>query len=175
MQATTLSSKFDVSGFSRVVGKKVDIPGVRIVEGDLDDYGFLEKALTGVDIVISSFSGPGMPSQSQILSAAKQAGVRRFAPSDFGYHFSLDIKGYGKPYVHPFIETKLAIEQEIKDLELEYTIVHNGRFIDAHPETVKKWGCVRSDEFLVVRAHQSTTLINSADITIVSSDIHIRH
>ncbi|ORX88602.1 NAD(P)-binding protein, partial [Basidiobolus meristosporus CBS 931.73] len=124
------SPKFEVSAFVRTGGSKVNMPGVKIVEGDLDDHRSLVMALTGVNTVIIALSRAGLESQLQILSAAKEAGVRRFVPSDFGYHYTLEIDGYNGPYVHPFVKAKKSIRQAIQQAGLEYTIVYNGNFID---------------------------------------------
>ncbi|KAK9708346.1 hypothetical protein K7432_009694 [Basidiobolus ranarum] len=128
------SSNFKSSAFSRIGGKKITVNGVNIVEGDLENHDSLVKALKGFDVVISAFAGEGLQKQAQIILAAKEAGVRRFVPSDFGYEYSLNIDGRDKPFVHPVIETKRSIKKAIADSGLEYTVIHNGYFIDFAPQ-----------------------------------------
>ncbi|KAK9709559.1 hypothetical protein K7432_008947 [Basidiobolus ranarum] len=119
---------FGASGF------KIDVNGVNIIEGDIDNHDSLTKALQGIDIVIAALSGAGLKKQSNIILAAKEAGVRRFVPSDFGYDYALKIDGHDKPFVHPVIETKHSIKKAIEDAGLEYTVIHNGYFIDFAPQ-----------------------------------------
>ena len=46
--------------------------------------GDREKAMEGVDIVISTVSVVQVDNQPEMIDAAKAAGVKRFIPCDFG-------------------------------------------------------------------------------------------
>lgn len=44
----------------------------------------LAAALTGIDVIVSAYSGPNLVAdQLNLLAAAVKAGVKRFVPSDF--------------------------------------------------------------------------------------------
>jgi hypothetical protein len=51
---------------------------------DVSNAESLKKAFTGVDVVVSTISGGGFAVQGNLLTAAKEAGVKRFVPSEFG-------------------------------------------------------------------------------------------
>lgn len=61
----------------------------------------LAKDLEGVDAVVSALNGPALEAQGTIQDAAADAGIKRFYPSEFGFH-----QTYRKPndplgYIHP--------------------------------------------------------------------------
>jgi uncharacterized protein YbjT (DUF2867 family) len=61
----------------------------------------LVKELEGVEAVVSALNGPALKAQAVIQDAAADAGVKRFVPSEFGFH-----QIYRKPndpmgYIHP--------------------------------------------------------------------------
>jgi saccharopine dehydrogenase-like NADP-dependent oxidoreductase len=61
----------------------------------------LAKELAGVDAVVSALNGPALKAQATIQDAAADAGVKRFYPSEYGFH-----QIYRKPndpmgYIHP--------------------------------------------------------------------------
>lgn len=59
--------------------------GVEIRLGDLTDgVSKLKETLSGVDIVISAVIASAIESQKDIIHAAKEVGVKRFVPCDFG-------------------------------------------------------------------------------------------
>ncbi len=53
-------------------------------ELDVLNIESLKKAFTGVDVVVSTVNGGGFAVQENLLTAAKEAGVKRFVPSEFG-------------------------------------------------------------------------------------------
>jgi saccharopine dehydrogenase-like NADP-dependent oxidoreductase len=59
--------------------------GARVVPVDYTDVAALTAALKGIDVVISTLSIGGLRLQVPIAQAAKAAGVRLFAPSEFGF------------------------------------------------------------------------------------------
>lgn len=59
--------------------------GVEIRLGDLTDgVAKLKEILAGVDLVISAVIASAIESQKDIIYAAKEVGVKRFVPCDFG-------------------------------------------------------------------------------------------
>jgi hypothetical protein len=68
--------------------------GAEIVEADLDDPAALAAACAGVFTVVSALQGGPdiiVDAQARLLRAARDAGVRRFIPSDFSFDiFGLD-------------------------------------------------------------------------------------
>ncbi|KAG9389031.1 isoflavone reductase family protein [Pyrenophora tritici-repentis] len=63
--------------------------------------GELSKDLKGVDVIVSALNGPALEGQTMIQDAAADAGVKRFYPSEYGFH-----QIYRKPndpmgYIHP--------------------------------------------------------------------------
>jgi len=61
----------------------------------------LAQDLQGVDAVVSALSGPALKGQAVIQDAAADASVKRFYPSEYGFH-----QIYRKPndpmgYIHP--------------------------------------------------------------------------
>jgi hypothetical protein len=89
------------------------------------DRSTLAKDLNGVDAVISALNGPALEAQAIIQDAAADAGVKRFYPSEFGFH-----QIYRKPndpmgYIHPAWNTKaqyvcsiLRFQPSCKDRQL---------------------------------------------------------
>ncbi|KAL1630492.1 hypothetical protein SLS56_004892 [Neofusicoccum ribis] len=65
---------------SRKAQPSLDARGYQVQVADYDDLNSLEHALAGIDIIISTVSGP---SQLALIKAAVNAGVRRFAPAEF--------------------------------------------------------------------------------------------
>jgi uncharacterized protein YbjT (DUF2867 family) len=91
----------------------------------LDDVPSLENALRGVDLVVSTLSGPTVGKQINLIHAAKAAGVKRFIPSEFG----TDIKSLKEAgHTVAFFEPKLAVRAELQKVGLEYVLIENGFF-----------------------------------------------
>ncbi|EOD45575.1 putative isoflavone reductase family protein [Neofusicoccum parvum UCRNP2] len=65
---------------SRKAQPSLDARGYQVQVANYDDLNSLEHALAGIDIIISTVSGP---SQLALIKAAVNAGVRRFAPAEF--------------------------------------------------------------------------------------------
>ena len=58
--------------------------GIHLVEGDLQDAQSLRKACQGMDAVVSAAGGAQIALQNDLINAAKEAGVKRFIPSEYG-------------------------------------------------------------------------------------------
>ena len=60
---------------------------IEIVEGELSDRASLDRATTGVDVIVSAVQGGPdviIDGQVALAEAGKSNGVRRILPSDFG-------------------------------------------------------------------------------------------
>jgi len=100
--------------------------GAVLVEGALDDVNSLKKVLLGVDLVVSALSGPALGAeQINLIRASKEAGVKRFAPSEYG----LDIEAPKQNGIDvPMFGSKIAAREELRKLNLEYVILETGLF-----------------------------------------------
>ena len=80
-------------------------------------------ALVGVDVVISAVSGApdGIQSQKILADAAKAAGVKIFAPSEFGTPSAKPEGG---------VALKKQIRDHLQEIGLPYAILYTGPFAD---------------------------------------------
>jgi len=84
----------------------------------------LISALEGVDTVISTiFGGDDASPSLNLLEAAKAAGVRRFAPSEFAMSPAADAR-------YDFYAIKRQVWEAVKKSGLEYTHFYLGIFMD---------------------------------------------
>lgn len=60
--------------------KELKASGANIVEVDYEDPSSLEKALQGIEVVISALAGAGFEQQLPLAKASKKAGVKLFVP-----------------------------------------------------------------------------------------------
>src|SRR6266496_6783933 len=98
--------------------------GAAIHEGDLADYDSVVRACRSVDIVISAVGSFQIGDEGPLVTAVKEAGVRRFVPSDFG----LDPAAAG-PASCALFDMKAAVHKTVKAAGIPYTLVHaNGFF-----------------------------------------------
>ncbi|KAK3898128.1 hypothetical protein C8A05DRAFT_47476 [Staphylotrichum tortipilum] len=106
-----------------------DARAVAWVKANYDDAAQLAEILQGVDTVLSfivAHSDPGSVAQKNLIDAAVQAGVRRFAPSEW--------TGSSFDYM-PWYAGKLEIREYLKELNkdekiLEYTLFQPGLFMN---------------------------------------------
>lgn len=94
--------------------------GVHLVEGDVSKPETFKEKLKGIDVVISTLSGGGFGAQLGLLNAAKESGVKRFVPSEFG----ADLTKINQPFFGP----KIAVRDELKKGGIEYTLIVTGFF-----------------------------------------------
>lgn len=81
------SGKHEVVILSRSNQPHLSARGIEVRMIDYKDHAGLVRALEDVEVVISTVSSFGdafWTSQLALLQAAKEAGVKRFAPSEFG-------------------------------------------------------------------------------------------
>jgi uncharacterized protein YbjT (DUF2867 family) len=123
--------------------------GAKIVFGDLGNPASLERAVTGVEVVVSAVQGASpvmIDGQVALAEAAQRAGVRRILPSDF----ALDLFRT-PPGEHRLYDMRRQADAAIAALSLEHINVLNGAFmdlfvdgagrmIDLHHATARFWG-----------------------------------
>ncbi len=127
----------------------------------------LISALAGVETVISTVSPyPDPTSALNLVHAAKAAGVRRFAPSDFA--FSLSANAHLDLYA-----SKQQIREELKLSGLEFTSFQNGIFMDyfafGAPKPHK--GPLKMFPFIVDIAAQKATIAGTGDEKVTFTSI----
>ena len=103
--------------------KPLQAAGAILHDGDLADQGSLLRACRAADIVISSVGGLQVGDQRPLLEAVKEAGVKRFVPSDFG----LDPAAAG-PGSCVLFDAKAAVQASIKASRIPYTFIHSNAF-----------------------------------------------
>jgi len=108
---------------SKVVPLKAS--GVNIIEGSLEDFDSLIQACDDVDVVISAVGAGQLAQQSHLIRAAKQMGVNRFIPSDFG----VDPKIAGVDSCVIF-DLKATIQSTVRESGLNYTIINANGFFE---------------------------------------------
>ena len=103
--------------------KPLQAAGAAIHEGDLADYDSLLRACRAVDIVISAVGSLQIGDEGPLVKAVKDAGVKRFVPSDFG----LDPAAAG-PGSCVLFDAKAAVQQSVKASGIPYTFIHSNGF-----------------------------------------------
>ncbi|KAK3373866.1 hypothetical protein B0T24DRAFT_553527 [Lasiosphaeria ovina] len=106
-------------------------PGVGWRVVDYSDTGALVSALRGTHTLLSFvqlLSDPGCQSQKNLIDACIAAGVKRFAPSEYGY-------GSVGSVNLPFWKGKEVVREYLKEVNekekvLEYTLFMPGLFLD---------------------------------------------
>lgn len=101
---------------------------VEIVEGDLSDRASLDRATTGVDVIVSAVQGGPdviVDGQVALAEAGKRNGVRRILPSDFG----LDVFK-ATPGEHAAFNMRAQADELIAALGLESIHMLQGAFLD---------------------------------------------
>ncbi|CAG8468142.1 1537_t:CDS:2, partial [Racocetra fulgida] len=96
--------------------KLLESKGAKIVYAVYDDKNDLIKAIKGTDVIVSAIRGDYYNDQIMLLTAAKEAGVKRFIPSEF------------EP--HPVIAGKYKLRDALEKSGLEYTYIFNGIFYE---------------------------------------------
>ena len=99
-------------------------PNVEVVVIDYSNLEALTKALHGVDAVFSTVGGVGLlESQLNLIKAAKDAGVKRFYPSEYGADIAV-----AKPEEFVLNSAKIQIRKALEASGLEYTYIVTGFF-----------------------------------------------
>ena len=83
------------ASLSKPATEQLRAAGVEIREGDVtDDYEKLKKVVEGVDVLISAVYATVVPLQRDIFRAAKEMGVKRVVPCDFGTPGAKGVRSY---------------------------------------------------------------------------------
>ncbi|KAI0098918.1 NAD(P)-binding protein [Nemania sp. FL0031] len=140
VDALVASKKHDITIFTRGPAPTHAIaPEVKWQTVDYHDKGALTEALRGIHTVLSFvqlLSDPDQTAQKNLIDASISAGVKRFAPSEYGSR-GLDNMAWwqGKQKVREYL-------REVNDREtvIEYTLFQPGLFLDylAFPHKTSK-------------------------------------
>ncbi|KAI0740726.1 NAD-P-binding protein [Earliella scabrosa] len=107
------------ASLSKPATEQLRAAGIEIREGDVvDDYEKLKQVVEGVDVLISAVNASAVPLQREIFRAAKEMGVKRVVPCDFGTPGSKGVRSYH--------DIKLDIREYVKGLGVGYTIIDVG-------------------------------------------------
>jgi nucleoside-diphosphate-sugar epimerase len=102
----------------------------------------LARDLTGIEAIVSALNGPALEAQCILQDAAADAGVKRFYPSEYGFH-----QIYRKPndpmgYIHPAWNTKAEANERailhpaIRSGAMSFTMIGCGDFYNQTREKV---------------------------------------
>ena len=104
-------------------GSKTTVEGdAKVIEVDYSNDESIKRALTGVDVVISTVPIPALNVQGKIAAAAKEAGVKLFVPSEFG--------GDPEGKTEGVLGAKANIQNQLRALGMPYAAFYTGPFAD---------------------------------------------
>ncbi|MFC3300687.1 NmrA family protein [Arthrobacter agilis] len=109
-------------------GMYADEERVAVHEAAYADHAALVAALSGADVVVSALSGARsviVDAQRALLSAAVEAGVRRFIPSDYSADYRRITPGSNRNF-----DLRRDVAAELDAAPLRVTSVLNGAFTD---------------------------------------------
>ncbi|TFY60103.1 hypothetical protein EVJ58_g5353 [Rhodofomes roseus] len=114
---------------------------VQVVQCDYPKGGDdLVEKLRGVDALVSALSGGGYPAHYTLLEAAIKAGVKRFYPSEYGFHHLYRAPGDPGSRVVPLWDEKerfilhMKLHPDVLAGNIEYTLVGAGDLWDQPTE-----------------------------------------
>ena len=102
--------------------------GAEIVEGDLASRVSLDRAIQGVDVIVSAAQGGSeviIDGQVALAEAGRHNGVRRILPSDYALDLFKANKGE-----HPLFDLRRAADERIADAGIEHVHVLQGAFME---------------------------------------------
>jgi len=97
--------------------------GATIIEGEASKLETYKDKLKGVDVVISTLGTAVIASQIPLAQAAKEAGVKLFIPSEYGFDVAL------APELTIF-DGKRAVRKAVESLGLNYAYIITGGFYE---------------------------------------------
>ncbi|KAI1403903.1 NAD(P)-binding protein [Hypoxylon fuscum] len=115
------------------------LPGVKWTQTTYQDKSELVRLFKGVEVVLCFFPvhlDPGNATQKRIIDAAVEAGVKRFAPSEWAAGEKLEDSLDAIPWYTGKVEVRHYLKDLNKDKKvIEYTKFHVGSFLDylGHP------------------------------------------
>lgn len=127
-------------------GKSLDAslanhPRLKVVHLDFSTASEeLVGTLRGVDAVVTVLSGGGVETQYPILEAAIKAGVRRFYPSEFGFHQAYRAPGDPGARIMPLWDEKerfslhLKLHPAVESGKISFTFIGAGDIYNQKPE-----------------------------------------
>jgi len=101
--------------------------GAKVVDIDVASASVAElaAALSGAHVLLSVVGAELLlDGQLKLVQAAKQAGVRRILPSEFGFNMA----EVGRGSTVPVWDYKIDVQEAVKAAGLEYTFVETGLF-----------------------------------------------
>jgi len=113
----------DVVVLTRQGSKTTVGTGARLVTVDYSNKESVKKALTGVDVVISTLAASALDVQPGIAEVAKEAGVKLFVPSEFG--------GPTEGATEGLFGAKAKIQEQLKAIGIPYALFYTGAFADS--------------------------------------------
>jgi len=101
--------------------------GVKVISVGLTDVPALAAAFRehNIEVVVSTIAHEGLPNQKLLGDAAKQAGVKLFLPSEFGYSTIGQTEGE--------LGLKAEFGEYLKEIDLPFARIFNGGFITYIP------------------------------------------
>ncbi|KAI0451675.1 NAD(P)-binding protein [Xylaria acuta] len=178
VDALVATKKHDITIFSRGPAPTAIVPSeVKWEAVDYNDKGSLIEALRGTHTVLSFvqlLSDPDQTAQKNLIDAAISAGVKRFAPSEYGSRGVDNMAWWdGKRKVREYLR-----EVNEKETVIEYTLFQPGLFLDylAFPYKTSKYIDPLQTVFdfknrraLVVDGHEDATMTftTAADVAAV--------
>jgi uncharacterized protein YbjT (DUF2867 family) len=100
--------------------------GVTLKTADTTDHASLIEALRGTDYLVSCVSFYATESQYPLIWAAKEAGVERFAPSEFGFIYEMEQYWPTETLHRTYARQKAFLRRVIELAGLDFTIVPAG-------------------------------------------------
>jgi len=95
---------------------------VKVIPVDYSDKESIKVALAGIDVVISTIASVALGSQVGIAEAAKEAGVKLFIPSEFGWPTEGATEG--------LFGAKSRVQDQLKSVGIPYALFYTGPHID---------------------------------------------
>ncbi|KAK8101495.1 hypothetical protein PG999_011869 [Apiospora kogelbergensis] len=141
IDALVAAGKHEITIFSRGKNEPDGLPtGIKWQTVDYQDKNGLVRDLQGIHTLLSFvqlLSDPNQESQRNLIDAAILAGVKRFAPSEYGSKGTVDMGWWdGKQRIREYLEEVNRTENV-----LEYTLFQPGLFLDylAFPHKTAKY------------------------------------
>ncbi|PTB38410.1 hypothetical protein M441DRAFT_147169 [Trichoderma asperellum CBS 433.97] len=167
IDALVATGKHDITILSRREASNNDvIPGTAWRKVDYSNHSALVEALKGTHTLLSFVQlmrESGQDSQKQLIDAAVAAGVKRFAPSEYGSSGTAHMSWYaGKEVAREYLR-KLNANGKV----LEYTLFQPGLFLDylASPFQTSKY-ITPLDTIFNYESCQAIVIDGYEDITI---------
>ena len=95
--------------------------GVKIIVVDYSSPT-LKSSLSNIDVIVSTIGGAGLALQSNLATAAKEAGVKLFVPSEFGLPTDELTEGV--------FQSKNVFKAKLKEIGLPFAAYYTGLFTD---------------------------------------------